>query len=410
MKNLHVPIVATFLIGLASTALAADRLTITVTNDLPIARPAETIVIPWTQIGPRLDGLVFNQVVVEDAAGHVVPSQVTAFHHIHKGPQVYNDLVFQHDFAAGEKTATFTVEKLASPQPPLPSLVMARYIPERFDDFAWENDRMAHRAYGPGLELPSATKDQMTSSGIDFWSKRVRYLIVDGWYHKGHDGLHTDTGEGCDMYDVGPYRGDGGTGIWDGQELHVSRNWRTWHVYANGPLRAVFDLGYEPWDAGNVWQTGNGVMVSEVKRVTVDAGQNLDCFESTFEFRAPAGTDRELTVAIGLTKHAKKAKVIPSQDESAHWTALWEDFSDPVDGSLGTGIVLDPSAHFAGFAETPTDRLILVKVKSGEPVRYYVGGGWSKSGDFTDAASWRAYLTAAAARLASPVKITVTAP
>ncbi|HWA85020.1 MAG TPA: DUF4861 family protein, partial [Opitutus sp.] len=300
--------------------------------------------------------------------------------------------------------------KLAAPQPPIPSLVLARYVPERFDDFAWENDRMAHRAYGPGLELPSATKDQMTSSGIDFWSKKVRYPIVNGWYHKGHDGLHTDTGEGCDMYEVGPYRGLGGTGIWDGQELHVSRDWRTWHVYANGPLRAVFDLGYEPWDAGNVWQTGNGVMVSEVKRITVDAGQNLDLFESTFNFNAPKGTDGELTVAIGLSKHPKHATVTPSQDESAHWMALWEDYQDPADGSLGSAIILDPSAHFAGFAETPTDRLILVKVKSGQPVRYYAGGGWSKSGDFPNAAAWHAYLTSSAARLASPVKVAITAP
>jgi len=297
---------------------AVDRLTITATNDLPIARPSETITVPWTEIATRLDGIVFNQVVVKDAHGNIVPSQVTAFRHIHKGPQVYNDLLFQHDFAAGEKTATFTVEKLASPQPPIPSLVMARYVPERYDDFAWENDRMAHRAYGPALELPSATKDQMTSSGLDLWVKKVRYPVVNGWYHKGHDGLHTDTGEGLDMYEVGPYRGAGGTGIWDGRELHVARDWRTWHVYANGPLRAVFDLGYEPWDAGDVWETGNGIMVSETKRVTVDAGHNLDLFESTFNFHPPKGSDGELTVAIGLTKHPKKSTVTPTQNETSH--------------------------------------------------------------------------------------------
>lgn len=398
------------LVFLATPVLAADRVTVTVTNGLTAPRPAEMIVVPWTEIASHLDGIVFDQVVVKDALGAVVPSQVTAFRHIHQGPQVYNDLIFQHDFAAGEKSATFTVERLASPQPPIPSRVMARYVPERFDDFAWENDRMAHRAYGPALELPGATKDQMTSSGIDFWSKKVRYLVVDGWYHKGHDGLHTDTGEGLDMYDVGPYRGLGGTGIWDGRELHVSRNWRTWHIYANGPLRAVFDLGYEPWDAGNVWQTGNGVMVAETKRVTVDAGHNLDLFECTFDFRRIPESDGELTVAIGLTKHPKKAKGTPLQSEAGHWMGLWEDFSDPADGSLGTGIVLDPSARFAGFAETPTDRLLLVKVIPGETVRFYAGGGWSKSGDFPDMASWQAYLAASAARLASPLHIAVTAP
>jgi hypothetical protein len=399
------PPLTLFFVSAFSSAVAADRLSITVENDLAAARPGEVIVVPWTEVSSRLTGLVFNQVVVKDAAGHVVPSQVTAFHHVHKGPQVYDDLIFQHDFSVGEKSAVFTVEKLATPEPPLPSRVMARVVPERFDDFGWENDRMAHRAYGPGLELPSATKDQMTSSGLDFWCKRVRYLVVDGWYHKGHDGLHTDTGEGLDMYDVGTYRGLGGTGVWDGQELHVSRNWRTWKIFANGPLRAVFELGYEPWDAGNVWDSGNGVMVSETKHFVVDAGRNLDLIESTFDFKAAKGSSGEITVAIGLTKHPKKASGIPSRDEKTGWLGLWEEFRDPVDGNLGTGIVLDPSAKFAGFAETPNDLLILVKVKPGETVRYYAGGGWDKSGDFATSADWNKYLDDFAARLRSPLHL-----
>ena len=395
------------LAGTAPLLAAAGRLLVTVSHDLPAARPAETIVIPWGEVASRLPGIVFNQVIVRDAAGAVVPAQVTAFHHVHKGPQRYDDLVFQHDFAAGDQRATFTIEASAAPPPEFPVRVMARYVPERYDDFAWENDRVAHRIYGPALELPAATKDQMTSSGIDLWTKRVRYLIVDRWYHKGHDGLHTDTGEGLDMYEVGTSRGLGGTGVWDGRELHVSRNWRTWRVYANGPLRAVFELGYEPWDAGNVWNTGNGVMVAETKRFTVDPGRNLDEITSTFDFKPPAGSDGELTVAIGLTRHDRLARVVPAQDEKAGWIGLWEEYRNPADGNLGTGIILAPEARFAGVVETPAERLLLVKVKPGETVRYYAGGGWDKSGDFADAAAWNAYLTAFAARLRSPVKVTI---
>ncbi|HVU17368.1 MAG TPA: DUF4861 family protein [Candidatus Didemnitutus sp.] len=391
----------------AAVASAAEKLTVTVTRDDAAARAGEAIVVPWTEVGPHLTGLVFDQVDVRDASGAVIPSQVTAFHHVHKGPQVYDELIFQHDFAAGEKSATFTVEKRSHPRAPFPARVAARYVPERYDDFAWENDRMAHRAYGPALELPSATKDQMTSSGIDFWSKRVDYLVVDGWYHKGHDGLHTDTGEGLDMYDVGTYRGLGGTGIWDGQELHVSRDYHAWKIYANGPIHADFELDYEPWDAGNVWDSGNGVMVSEAKRVTVEAGRNLDGFASTFAFKPARGSDGLLTVAIGLTKHSKKAKVSVSRDETTHRISLWEEFKDPVDGSLGTAVLLDPSAKFTGFAETPNDVLILVKVSAGEPVRYLAGGGWDKAGEFKTAADWESYLNAFAARLRAPVHVTV---
>jgi len=68
------------------------------------------------------------------------------------------------------------------------------------------------------------------------------------------------------MYDVGTNRGCGGTGVWDGRKLLVSKNWKTWKVLANGPIRAVFELAYAPWDAGN------GVKIAETKRFTVDAG------------------------------------------------------------------------------------------------------------------------------------------
>ena len=113
------------------------------------------------------------------------------------------------------------------------------------------------------------------------------------------------------MYDVNTYRGCGGVGIWDGKELHVSRNWRTESIYANGPVRAVFDLGFEPWDAGDVGGIGNGVMVSETKRFIVDAGHNLDEIDSTFTFKGSRQSDGgELTVAIGLTTHPGKAALI----------------------------------------------------------------------------------------------------
>jgi hypothetical protein len=403
------PLILAGALGAATLLSSAEKLTLTVARDEAGARAAEVIVVPWSEVGPHLTGVVFDQVDVRDVAGALVPSQVTAFHHVHKGPQVYDELIVTHDFAAGEKSVTLTIERRMHPRAPLPARVMARYVPERYDDFAWENDRMAHRAYGPGLELPSATKDQMTSSGLDFWSKRVDYLVVDGWYHKGHDGLHTDTGEGLDMYDVGTYRGLGGTGVWDGQELHVSRNFHAWKIYANGPIHADFELDYEPWDAGNVWESGNGMMVSEAKRVTVEAGRNLDGFASTFSFRAPRGSDGLLTVAIGLTKHHKKAKVVVARDEATRRISLWEEFSDPVDGSLGTAVLLDPSATFAGFAETPNDVLILTKVKAGEPLRYFAGGGWDRAGQFKSAAEWEAYLNDFAGRLRSPLHVAVTA-
>jgi len=375
------------------SALAASSITVTVTNDLDLARPAETIVIPWSQVAAQLSGTEMDHLKVLDAAGKMIPAQVTNFapsEHQHHA----DDLIFQHDFAAGEKRATFTIEPSADPVPPFPDQTFGRYVPERNDDFAWENDRIAHRIYGPKLETPAAGKDQMVSSGVDVWCKRVPYLIVNRWYTKSL--YHEESGEGLDMYDTGKTRGCGGTGIWDGQNLAVSHNWTTWKVLANGPVRTVFELTYAPWDAGG------GLMVSETKRFTVDAGHNLDQIESTFTFES----DKGITVAIGLGKHPKAKAATPATNDKEGWISLWENYAK--NGELGTGIVLAPG-EYSGAVETALDHLILAHATPGKPLVYYAGAGWTKSGQFATAADWTAYLSAWSKRIASPLKITLSA-
>ncbi|QBG48089.1 DUF4861 domain-containing protein [Verrucomicrobia bacterium S94] len=47
-----------------------------------------------------------------------------------------------------------------------------RYVPERADDFVWENDKAAFRMYGP--TFLKGKED----SGIDCWLKRVDYVRI----------------------------------------------------------------------------------------------------------------------------------------------------------------------------------------------------------------------------------------
>ena len=392
-------------LSLHASPAAAAKATLVLHNDAKIDRPAETVVVPFAAIKAALPDLIFDQVIVRDDQGTIIPSQVTAMKHIHRGPAEYDDLIFQRDFRANQQRVTVTIESTVTPQPPFPSKVWAGHVPERWDDFAWENDINAHRAYGPALAQPVAARDQMTSSGIDLWTKKVPYLVMDRWYRKGHDGLHSDTGEGLDFYEVGRGRGVGGVGIWDGQQLAVSGNWHSYHVYANGPVRAIFDLTYEPWDAGN------GVKITERKRFVVDAGQSLDEVHSRFDFTPAPGSEGTLTVGIGLTEHAGKADVDVKSDQNGKLIAIWEEYKDhPSHAELGTGVVLAPEAKFAGFARTTPpekgrpDSLLLVKVKPGETVRYFTGGAWKPAGKITSAEAWNAYLTAKAARLAAPIR------
>jgi hypothetical protein len=300
----------------------------------------------------------------------------------------------------------FTLEPSAAATPPDAPCVYARTVPERFDDMAWENDRIAHRMYGFTLNSPTAEAfgERLRGSGIDVWAKRVTYPIVDRWYAKGHDQFHQDgEGEGLDLYSIGGTRGDGGTGAWDGTKLWTSDNFVSAQVLSNGPRRAAFKLSYAPWDAGAAGK------IEEIKQFTVDCGVNFDAVDSTFDL-----TSDEAAIGIGITDHAAAAGFpagVLTRDPQGRWMSLWE---EDKNGGLGTAVVLGNDVQAAGYAHEPPaktpgngNHLLLVKAHDGVPVHYFIGAGWNRSGQFADRASWEAYVQAFAAAVAHPLKIVV---
>jgi hypothetical protein len=134
-------ILAAWLALTAFGAEAAERMVITVRHELKAARPAETITVPWAEVARRLPGALMLQLAVRDAAGRLLPYQVTNVAPLARDPKgvgiAYGELIFQHDFAADESSARFTVEKSATVAPPFPVQAFARYVPERLVDFAW---------------------------------------------------------------------------------------------------------------------------------------------------------------------------------------------------------------------------------------------------------------------------------
>jgi hypothetical protein len=406
--KLSLPLFALAAIAVAMhpAAHAAERLTVTVTHDLAIARPAETIAIPWKSVNDALPHAGIQHIVVKDAAGRVLPHQVTNVAPEAKDPQkngvAYGELLFQHDFAPGEKSATFTVEKLDAVVPPFPTKVWARIVPERLDDFAWENDKVAHRTYGPALAAPApagSDKEVLKTSGLDIWFKRVPYPIVDRWYNIGHDHYHHDEGEGIDMYNVGTTMGAGGTGIWAGGKLVSGINFTHWKVLANGPVRAIFELTYDGWDAG-------GTKVSEVKRFTVDAGHWFDRIDSTFTF---AGTG-PLQAAVGLNKDpadkGEDGKSTFTEDGKAKALVQW--VAQKKSGDFGVAVIL-PSAGNPAFGADARNAFMLAPVASGQPLRYYVGAAWTRAGEITSREQWLRTVSDEAARVAAPVRVNLSA-
>lgn len=405
--KLFASVVGLFLGAAMASAQSGARLMVTVSNPLTsIARPSETVSVPWSEIERAMPGALLQHLAVHDSQGHNLAYQVTNINPLAKDTQNvglgYGDLLFQHDFAKGEASAVFTIEKIAQVAPVFPTKTYARYIPERLDDFAWENDKIGHRAYGQALANRAlAGTEYLISSGLDVWCKRVTYPIVDRWYNKGHNHYHIDEGEGMDMYNTGSTRGCGGTGIWDGHSLAVSRNYTTWKILANGPIRTIFELSYAPWEA-------HGVRVTEVKRFTVDAGHNLDRIDSTFE--VVSGSTPTLDVAIGLNKNsADKGQdpvttltKLPADGALAQWCV------QKTNGSLGTAVIV-PGPEFTGFASDAHNDLVLTRVTPGRAITYYAGAGWSMAGEFTTEKAWNTYVSECTARIRAPLSVSYSA-
>lgn len=385
-----------------AASIAADKVAVTVNHDLSIARPSETIAIRWKDVNAAMPGALVQKIAVKDAAGRVLPHQVTNVAPQAKDPNnegiAYGELLFQHSFAAGEKSASFTIERIDGVAPPFPVKVFARQVPERLDDFAWENDKVAHRTYGPALAAPAPSgvvKEVLVTSGLDIWFKRVDYPIVDRWYNKGHDHYHKDQGEGMDMYNVGKSRGAGGTGVWIGETLYTGVNYASHRILANGPIRAVFELYYDAWDAG-------GRQVSEIKRFTVDAGHWFDRIDSTFN--TTGGDNAPLTVAVGLNRKPADKGQDPQITTVRDGKLLLQWVEQKTNDAFGTAIVL-PTAD--GRVQDSLNDLIHAKATPGKPLRYYVGAAWSRAGEITSLAQWKQVAQDIAARDASPVRVTL---
>lgn len=343
---------------------------VSVTNPGSFHRFQETVSIP-------VAGLPDAPAVIDHATSRVIPSQ-----------KIGAELIFQTDLAPGD-TRRFLIlpaSSLAAVPPALPR-TFCRFVPERLDDFAWESDRIAHRTYGPAIIRDP--KEKLVSSGMDVWLKSVRHPVIDKWYRSGD--YHADKGEGLDCYKVGPARGCGGLGVWAGDRLHVSSNFVRWKIIANGPIRSVFELTYGDWDAG-------GRKVSEVKRLSIDAGSNFTRVESIFS----SPSKEPLSIGVGIVKRQGEARFTPNP--ASGWISYWEP-EQPPNGHTACGVVIPGGA--SGVADDGTNHLLLAAATPGKPFVHYFGAGWSKSGDFPDWKAWENAVDQLAQRLKTPVRIEV---
>ena len=375
---------------------SGDTASFSVKNNLALDRPAETVSVPAEKVKALLQKFGAENLLLRDATtGSLLVTQAIDYDQ----DGTIDEILFQTSLKANE-AKQFTIEGAkdgATRQPKSKLTTYSRFVPERTDDYTWENDRVAFRTYGPvAQQLVEEGKQGGTlTSGMDAWLKRVNHPIINAWYKKNDADpgyYHIDHGEGYDPYHVGASRGIGGIGVLEGDTLYVSRNFTEYKTIAEGPIRTVFELTYAPWQA-------NSRTIREKKRISLDLGSNLSRFESQLQPSQPVPN-----YTIGITLHDKKGEVAGNPEQG--WFRYWE----PMGGSfLGTGVVLAPSA-VQSFKDHRVDtkdqsHLYVITRPVNDKLVYYAGFGWEKSGQFDSKEAWDQYLTEFAKRITSPLEV-----
>lgn len=310
------------------------------------------------------------------------------------GNGIPEELLFLAEVPAKSKQDYRLVIDSTLTEPESNVMAYSRFVPERTDDYTWENDQVAFRTYGPTgqQEAIAGVPGSTLSSGIDLWLKRTDTSIINKWYseHLKNPGYyHIDHGEGYDPYHVGGSRGTGGSGIWAHDSLYVSENYVSHKTLASGPLRTTFELTYNPWSP---------YQMKETKRISLDLGSHF----SKFEIRATA-IDSIPNYTVGISLHENQGKSYINTDTGcfSHWEIIDNAY-------VGEGIIVEPTHIDTAFTRKSTvvdQSNLLVLIKPQNTITYYAGFAWEKSGDVKTFSDWNTLMEKQVLILKNPLKI-----
>lgn len=357
------------------TTEAKTHCNVNIQNSSNMDFTQHVVEIPWQDIVNQEGNIDTSKLVITDKTSNQLPIQFET-----KGKNTIQNLLVQVTIPANTTIKLFIKSGNRKKEV---RKTYCRYVPERYDDFAWENDKIAFRMYGEALESTS-----FNAYGIDVWAKRTSNMIIDKWYKSGE--YHTDFGEGLDFYGVGFSLGAGSCTPFIKDSIYYSKNYKTYKVLDNGPLRSTFILKYAPWEVGDK-------MVSAEKTIQLDAGSNLNKISAKFTFE---GVD-SLSVVVGINK--KIGADIKYLDEQDNIMGYWLP-RDSINGTIGVGVLMNAKTQEMLFFKKHL--LSKVSVKTNQPLCYYAGACWDKAGVFTNEQIWFNYLIENRLKLKHPLKIT----
>ena len=251
--------------------------------------------------------------------------------------------------------------------------VYGRYVPERKDDFAWENEYAAFRMYGPAL------RPENPSNGVDLWLKASPELVVDSFYYREHVlGLpyHINYGKGLDCYKVGHTCGAGGLVVLANEQTWIGGAYDRWEILEQTPDKFIFRLEYDSLFV-------DGQVLHESITITAEAGEPLNKAEVVL-----TGTyDGELLVGGGIYMHdtidhfevyEDLGTVFYEEDALSDKTAAQMNYD--YNGSTSQGrIYLTVRTPEATVTDIQDGNLIAVKdYQLGDTLTYFFGATWSE--------------------------------
>jgi len=255
--------------------------------------------------------------------------------------------------------------------------VYGRYVPERKDDFAWENEYAAFRMYGPALA------PENPSNGVDLWLKTGPELVVDSFYYREHVlGLpyHINYGKGLDCYKVAHTCGAGGLIVIADDQTWIGGPYDRWEILEQTPDKFVFRLEYDSLlVAGHVLQ--------ESITITAEAGNVMNKAEVVLNEQSPI-TNNQLPIFMaggGIYMHdtvdvyeIEEDKIIYEEDALSDKTAAQMNYD--YNGSTSQGrIRLSVQTQGATFVGLKDGNAIAVKPYAlGDTLTYWFGATWSE--------------------------------
>jgi hypothetical protein len=368
---------------------------IAISNSSSLNRENEMVEVSISDVFNKLQLADTAQIVVLDNSGQQVPYQIT-----------YNEKLIFPVIVKANGEATYSV-KHGTPVI-FDTKTCGKFFPERLDDVAWENDRIAFRTYGPALQ---ATGEQ--AYGFDIWAKRVSKPVVEERYAmelndstkaeiarlnktnkaaakvlRDNTSYHLDHGNGLDYYNVGPTLGAGTSAFFVNNSLWFPKCFVKQDILDNGPLRFTVKLDYAPLNV-------NGdTTIIESRVITLDAGSQLNKAVITF-----LNTKQVLPLATGIVIHKPSIDYTMSAEKGY---ITYADPKDSVNGQLFIGAVFPGNLKETKVAKGHV--LAISDYEPGAEFTYYFGAGWTKWG-FNDSASWVKYISDYAQKVRTPLTV-----